>query len=299
MKNIDYSGLDVNTLRTFLTVLEEVSVSNAADRLNLSQSAVSHTLDKLRTTFNDPLFVRSGRGIIPTAKAYSLREPIKSILDELRSLIHERAFDPSTEAIEFTIATNDLPIQIIFPKLLQGLYRQNIHPLLHFIPSGVPSANLSRASRCQMLITPAPPEGKDILRKELIKSKMVCFYDAKVRKPPTTWKQYANSRYVEVQFSDTESSLMVLPSIDTSSLNPPTITVPNFSVLSAFIKGTNYITSQLSLMSEGPLSGLDSAPLPFKTKPLTIYMVWHHRDDNDPAHQWLRQKVLESVNSNR
>ena len=67
MSKIDYLGLDGNTLKTFLTVLEEMSVLRAAARLGVSQSAVSHTLDKLRTIFDDPLFVRIGRGIESTA----------------------------------------------------------------------------------------------------------------------------------------------------------------------------------------------------------------------------------------
>ena len=297
MNRIDYSGLEASTLRTFLTILEEMSVTNAAHRLNQSQSAVSHTLEKLRTTFNDPLFVRSGRGIAPTARAYSLRAPVESILAQLESLVGEHEFDPVAEAIEFTIAANDLPIQLVFPKLLQALHRQNIHPLLHIIPSGVPSANLSRSSRCQILITPAPPGEKGIVTKELIKSRMVCFYDANIRKPPKTWKQYADSRYVDVRFSDTESSLMVLPSVDTSALNPPTITVPNFSLLPTFIRGTDYITTQLGLMREGPLAGLDSVSLPVKTDPVTLYMAWHQRDHNDPAHRWLRNRIIESANS--
>lgn len=297
MRKIDYLGLDGNTLRTFLTVLEEVSVSKAASRLNVSQSAVSHTLEKLRATFDDPLFERSGRGIVPTARALSLQEPISSILGELKSLTYQREFDPHAEQIEFIIATNDFPMRLIFPKLLKKLYKLNITPKLHFIPSGVPSANLSRTSRCQMLITPAPPQGKDIIKSPLFKSKMVCFYDAKTREPPKTWKQFVDSKYVEVKFSDTESSMMVLPSIDTSVLNPATITVPNFSALSAFIEGTDLITTQLEFMSKGVLKKLDWAPLPKKTKPLTVYLAWHRRDDEDPAHQWLREQIVETVNS--
>ena len=74
MNKIDYLGLDGNTLRTFLTVLEEMSVSRAAERLGVTQSAVSHTLDKLRVIFGDPLFVRVGRGIESTARARALRD---------------------------------------------------------------------------------------------------------------------------------------------------------------------------------------------------------------------------------
>lgn len=74
----DYLRLDG---KSFVTVLEVASVTKAAETLGVSQSAVSHTLDKLRSTFDDPLFVSDGRGIRPTAKAQSLRDPIEAILD--------------------------------------------------------------------------------------------------------------------------------------------------------------------------------------------------------------------------
>lgn len=297
MNEIDYLGLDGNTLRTFLTVLEESSVSRAAERLGVSQSAVSHTLDKLRSAFDDPLFEREGRGIVATAKARSLQQPVASILGDLRSLTYARDFDPQVAALEFTIATNDFPLQLIFPPLLKALHTKGIDPVLRFIPSGVPSANLSRASRCQFLITPAPPAGKDIVREALFESKMMCFYDASVRKPPKTWRQYVDSNYADVRFSDTESSLMVLPSIDPSALKQPMITVPNFSSLAEFVKGTDLITTQLGFMKLGLLHELDSAPLPLKTDPLTLYLVWHQRDHDDPAHRWLRRQIKATVDS--
>ena len=295
MNKCDYLGLDGYTLRTFVTVLEETSVSKAALRLGVSQSAVSHTLDRLRLAFDDALFVRDGRGIIATAKATSLREPIESILNNLKTLAEPTEFDPLSASLEFTIAANDFQMLLIFPRLIRGLNTEGIKPRFHFMPSGVPSANLSRASRCELLITPVPPKAKDIIQERLLQSKMVCFYDAKVRQPPTTWKQFVNSNYVEVKFSDTEFSLMAFSSIDTSALKQPTITVPNFSALSEFIKGSDLITTQIELFKRASLKELDSAPLPIKTQPLSLYMAWHERDDKTPSHQWLRQKIRETV----
>ena len=296
MNKFDYLGLDGHTLRTFITVLEETSVSKAALRLGVSQSAVSHTLDRLRLAFDDALFIRDGRGIMPTAKALSLREPVESIINNLKSLTEQQDFNPLVSTPKFNIATNDFPMLLIFPDLIKKLQAEGIKPRFHFSPAGVPSTNLSRASHCQLVITPAPPKAKDIIQKQLFMSKMVCFYDANVRQPPKSLKQYIASDYAEVRFSDAESSIMVLPAIDTSALKEPAITVPNFSTLKAFIKGSKLITTQLELMNRGPLKGLDSAPLPMKTQPLAVYMAWHKRDDNLPAHQWLRQKIVETIN---
>jgi DNA-binding transcriptional LysR family regulator len=297
MSKIDYLGLDGNTLRTFLTVLEEMSVSRAAERLDVTQSAVSHTLDKLRVIFGDPLFVRIGRGIESTARARSLRGSVERALDDLKSLSVQREFNPRVEQMEFTIACNDFPLQFIFPKLLNDSDREGINLRIRFIPSGIPRVSILRASRYRMLITPTPPVDSDLEKVSLIRSKMEIFYDSEVRRPPKTWKQFAESKYVEVRFSDTESSIMALPSIDTSRMNPPAVSVPNFGSLAPMIKGTDRITTQIAVMKLGLLNILDTAPLPFKTDPLDLFLIWHRRESDDPAHQWLRQKITETVNS--
>ena len=297
MNKFDHLGLDGNSLRTFLTVLDETSVSKAAEILGVSQSAVSHTLDKLREIFEDPLFIRVGRGIKPTARARALRSSVESVLAELKSLTEHQEFDPLLEQMEFTIAANDFPIQLIFPKLLKELSEEGINPRIRFIPSGIPSVSILRASRYRMLITPTPPDDPELEKVSLVRSRMEIFYDPAVRKPPKTWKQFVESRYVEVRFSDTESSLMALPSINVKKMNPPTISVPNFSSLTPMIKGTDRITTQLAVMKLGLLSELDTAPLPFKTEALNLYLIWHRRENDDPAHLWLRQKIIDTANA--
>ena len=143
----------------------------------MTQSAVSHTLEKLREILQAPLFIRDGREISPSAKALLLREPIEEILRQFKSLPHLGGFDPRHDPVEFTIATNDFPLGLIFPTLLRGLYAEGINPTLNFIPAGFPSVPLPRTSNCHFLITPAPPRKKGINHIRLIETKMVCFYD--------------------------------------------------------------------------------------------------------------------------
>ena len=80
MKTVDQSNLDTRALEVFLMVLRENSVSRAAERLGMSQSAVSHTLDRLRRALSDPLFVKSGRGIVPTRYAVKTGPHVQQIL---------------------------------------------------------------------------------------------------------------------------------------------------------------------------------------------------------------------------
>lgn len=291
MKEIDYLSLDGRSLRTFLVVLEEISVSRAADRLGVTQSAVSHQLDKLRIALGDPLFVRSGRNIVPTERAIALREPIRSVLDELKELTDQRLFDPLIGSQDWTVAANDFQRDLIFPRLLKDLRREGVDARFHFIPSGIPTTDLLRQGRCQLLVTPFPPEGPDIFQTRLFEDRLVCYYDSKVRQPPGTLKEYLEADYIEVSFADNESAYHHLSDVAALDLKKPSVSVPGFTAVSRFLKGTDLITTQLSLMARINLLGFATAPLPFKTRKYVMYLAWHKRDHTDPAHQWLRQRI--------
>lgn len=291
MKEIDFLALDGKSLRTFLVVLEELSVSKAAARLGVTQSAVSHILDKLRLALGDPLFVRSGRGIAPTERAIALREPVRSVLDELKGLTNERVFDPLMGALEFTIAANDFQRDLIFPRLLLDFQTEGVDASFRFVPSGIPAADLLRQARCQLIVTPFPPEGPDIYQLRLFDDHSVCFCDASVRSAPTSLEEFVTADYIEVRFDDSESSLITLFNAEPLALKKPRVSVPNFAAVASFLKGSNLISTELSLMGKINLKGFSSAPVPFKTKALTMYMVWHKRDHIDPAHQWLRHRI--------
>ena len=86
MNKIDRPRIDGKLLRTFLVVLEESSATRAAEKLNVTQSTVSHSLSRLREHIGDPLFIRSGQALLPTEVALSLREPVQAILDGMASL---------------------------------------------------------------------------------------------------------------------------------------------------------------------------------------------------------------------
>ncbi|MDB4116179.1 LysR family transcriptional regulator, partial [Planktomarina sp.] len=153
MKKFNYLDLDGHIIHTFLTILEYSSVSLAAEKLDITQSAVSHTLAKLRRILGDPLFVRSGQGLTPTETALSLKDPVLQVLDSLQGLTNKRFFDPKTELMQFTIAANDMQRDLIFPQLLRETKEEGISIELEFMPSGQPSVTWIRDARCQLAVT--------------------------------------------------------------------------------------------------------------------------------------------------
>ncbi|CAD0185939.1 Nodulation protein D 2 [Ruegeria sp. THAF57] len=291
MNKIDFTDLDGKVLRVFLTILEENSVSKAADRMGVTQSAISHTLAKLRQVLGDPLFVRSGQGLIPTERALSLKEPVQGVLDGLRALTDDRPFDPLSEELHVQIATNDMPRELIFPKLLRTVRAEGIRLRLGFIPSGVPDPDLLRSDRCQLMLSPLPPDGPDIFQKRVLSSPLMIYYDGTRRQPPTDWKAYCETEHVEVRFTDGRSSRAVMRGVDQNQIRPATVTLPHFNAIPSFVKGSDLISTDTALMRHGPLAALDCAPLPFHCEPVSIYMVWHQRFANDPAHRWLRGRI--------
>lgn len=293
MKKIDFFDLDGKVLRTFLTILEESSVSKAADRLGVTQSAISHTLGKLRHVLGDPLFVRSGQGLTPTERALSLKEPVQTVLDGMRALTDERPFDPLSEEIDVAIATNDMPRELIFPDLLRATRAEGVRLKIDFIASGVPDPDVLRSDRCQLMLTPLPPDGPDILQKRMLHSPLMIFFDGTQRDAPNSWESYCESDHIEVRFPDGRSARAVMRGVDQNQIRPPVVTLPHFNAIPSFVKGSPLISTDTALMKQGPLSELDCAPLPFECEPVSIYMVWHQRMANDPAHRWLRKRIEE------
>ncbi len=299
MKKIDFLSLDGRSLKTFLIVLEEMSISKAATRLGVTQSAVSHILDKLRLTLGDPLFVRAGRNIAATPRALALREPAREILDKLKALTDERIFDPRLGQLEFTIAANDFQRELIFPDLSRQLIEEGIDVRFRFIPSRNQANELLQQSRCHLVVTPYPPEGANIFQTRLFDDQSVCFYDGRRRRPPKTRQAFLDSDYIEVRFSDEDSAMRRIQRTLGEDLSQPRFSVPNFSAVAAMLRGSQCIAALPSLMAKVNLQDFNQAPLPFASPPFTMYMTWHRRDHLDPASQWLRQRIKERIKALR
>jgi DNA-binding transcriptional LysR family regulator len=122
LHQIDLSRIDLNLFVLFEAVREEAHVGRAADRLNLSPSAVSHGLSRLRRLLNDPLFLRTPKGVVPTERAEELSGPIAEILAQARRVVATaEPFDPQTSTRRFTIGAPDGAIAAILSPLLARL----------------------------------------------------------------------------------------------------------------------------------------------------------------------------------
>ena len=119
MSKFDHLDLDGRLLQLLMAVVETGSVTRAAERLGVTQSAVSHLLDKLRTITGDPLFVKSGRGIVATARAEKLAVQARELLSSLHGFAQSDPFDAARWQAHITIAANDIQVPAAKAKLLE------------------------------------------------------------------------------------------------------------------------------------------------------------------------------------
>src|ERR1700743_3102496 len=118
------SQLDLNLLVMLETVLAEGSVAKAARRLHVTPSAISNALARLRVTLNDPLVVRSGRGIVPTPRAAALAPELRRILEDLDRAVQGETPDPSSTTRQFTLAIADAGQLVQGPRLASNFAGQ-------------------------------------------------------------------------------------------------------------------------------------------------------------------------------
>ncbi len=296
MNEIDESAflaLDGRSLRVFLAVLDTGSVTLAAERLGVTQSAVSHTLDRLRGVLADPLFVKAGRGIAPTPHAQALAERARSLLDDLREFAAGARFDPATADFTLTVAANDFQRDLLLPDFYRQVTSRAPGIRLRVIPSGVPSADMLRERRCDLLLTPRPPAGADIFQQRLLSDRWVCFYDPAVRSAPRSEKAWLAARHVGVVYERGERLAFDTQLEAMGRRRDIAVTVPNFSGVPVFLRGSDRLATLPGLTRREIMKEFDAVPLPFDFPALAMYLVWHRRHHLDPAMGWLRGQLLE------
>ena len=292
MNGIDGLDLDGHLLQMLVAVHDEGSITRAAERLGLTQSAVSHGLDRLRLLVGDPLFVKSGRGIVATAQAGPLAERARRLIEELRAFPTAAGFDPARLHRCITIAANDLQRDLLLPAWLRRVRSRAPGVTLRVIPSGAPEPALLRDEGCHLLVTPRPPEGSDIVQKRLFEDRYGVFFDPAFRTAPASEADYLAADHATVLYEPRRELEIDRWLAARGVARRIVASVPGFAGIAALLQGGPWLATLPTLLGRGVLRGLAVAPVP--TPPMPMYLVWHRRHQADPAHQWLRAE-LEAV----
>ena len=295
MSAIDHSDIDGRLLQLLLAVTEERSVTRAAARLDVTQSAVSHQLDRLRAITGDPLFVKSGRGIVPTARAEALAQQARRLLDELRAFAAGGSFDPAAFEGTVTVAANDLQRDLLLPLLLRHARIRAPKLALRIVPSGVPSAEMLRDGGCALALTPRPPDAADLVQRRLFDDRYLVYHDAAARPPPHGLDDYLQAEHLVVHH-ETRGRLDIDRFIDDRGMRRRVAaTVAGFSGVAPFLRGSTFLATLPGLLRASLLRGFATVEPPFPCPPMPMFMVWHQRHQADAMHKWLREELLAIV----
>lgn len=292
MQSRDASGLDGRLLRLFLSIYDSNSVSRAAEEFDLNQSTVSHNLDKLRRGLGDPLFVKSGRGITPTDFAIELVPRVREIVALLEGLSTNEIYDPGIDGHPVTLATNATELLPELVNIREAVERRAPNVQIRFLELGSREnvEPILESGRADLVITArmtAYPSS--LMTAPYLCDPHACFYDAEMRKPPRTIKQYSAARHAVLDFGGNRKSTVALALEQQSVSRSVALTAPNAQVLGHLVKGTDLVVTMQSRLHASAFKGLAHCRPPVALPDVNFDLVWHRRANGSARSRWLRE----------
>ncbi len=294
--------MDLNLLKTFDVVMNTRSVNEAAVNLGISAPAVSHTLNRLREQYQDPLFIRQGRGIVPTNFAIELhaeiQEPLKRLLNGSKS---RQAFDPATSQRTFRISSHkDLDLMVV-PPLIK--YRDQLAPNVNF-KADIEHLNEKdrqtdlRMRKVDLILATVPLEEHGYHNKLLFEQQLVvvCRKGHPRIKDSITQEQFFAEQHLLWKTQRMDNYIMdslVLDKLPQRKEAYATGSTCN-SIMMAAQMDWLCVTGVWHAKMMSKMLPLTILPLPFESHLLPVYMTWHNSQQSDTGHQWLKQ-VFEEV----
>lgn len=295
----DIRTLDLNLLKALDALLDERSVTRAAERLALTQPAVSGMLTRLRECFDDPLFTRTQRGIIPTLRALELAQPVKSILAEVGELLQPKAFDPATAEMTIKIAATDYALRAVIVPFMAALRLQapGIRVAVLPVNNEQLTAQFERGDVDFALVTPETAP-QDLHAHALYEEEYVCLLREDhplTRSESLTLDSFcaldhALVSYVGGNFSGvTDEALAAL-----GRKRRVTLSVCSFLVLPEILRVSDLISIVPRRLAQH-LPGLTVIPPPLTIPGFSKIVVWHERTHRDAGHRWLRDLLFSTA----
>ena len=290
---------DLNLLAALDVLLEEQSVTSAAERLHLSIPATSRTLTRIRQAFGDPILVRAGRGLVPTPYALAIKDEVHQVVASSRGLFQAgRALDPAQLERRFTIRATDALITQFAPPLLARLGVAAPGVTLRFSAEGDEDLPPLRDGQVDLDLGVIADLGPEVRTMALYEDRMVGLAApghplASASSGPVTLERLAAYPHVVVSRRGRDRGPLddVLEAAGLSrrvAVIVPTHAAAAFLILSARLTG---IIAGFAARQLASTTSVRSFDIPAALPPLPISAGWHARYDADPEHRWLRAQV--------
>ncbi|EED35011.1 putative transcriptional regulator, LysR family [Luminiphilus syltensis NOR5-1B] len=291
-------SVDLNLLTIFDAIVSEGNLTHAADKIGMSQPAISAALGRLRVTLDDELFVSTGRGVKPTQRALQLQEPVRRILEDVRAALTSTGeFDPESSDRVFTISSIDYGGIVVIPRLLRYLQKQQSPIIVNINPSqtGEAHRDVDRSSG-DLTITSDPLLSPDheckLLRREL----PYCL--ARKDHPDITGslsvEQFQRNRHVLLYSNNTRGLALDAHLLQLGFNRECGARVPSFFNMPYIVGNTDMICTMPRQMAEdfARQFGLQVLAAPFDNWTASYFMVWHRSFNGDSGHCWLRDSIF-------
>ncbi len=289
---------DLNQLATLDVLLTEGSVVRAARRLQLSPSAMSRALARLRETTGDPLLVRSGRVLVPTPRALELRDPVSHLVRDAEALLVPRAEPDLKEIVRtFTLRTSDGFVENVGAAILARVRAEAPGVRLRFVQKPDKDGALLRDGSVDIetgvVETTTSPELRTLA---LFRDRLVGVVRARhaLAKVKVTAARYAAGEHVTVSRPTLERGPIDDALHALGLKRESAIVVGGFSSALALARASDLIATVPERHTGSLRAGMHSFPLPISTPKFTVSMLWHPRLDADPVHRWLRGRIRDA-----
>ena len=292
------ASLDLNLLVVFDAVMQERSVTKAANRLGLSQSALSHALTRLRYMLKDDLFIPAPTGMVPTPRAEQLARPLKDALSKVQDAIEPEQFDPATAHHHFRIAVDSYGCIVFARPLTEWVHARAPHILLDFrLNMVMDAAEVLETHECDLAVGPFDKQTGRFSREVLVKDEFVIALNKKHRCAdlrPLPLAEFVSIPHIEVT-SAPYTTEFVDDALTQRKLQRRVIArAPTLSTTLLLLEG-DYLCIGRRRAIEVLTAYLPLAirSMPIASPIMETTMVWSRRYDNQPAHAWLRKQLGE------
>jgi DNA-binding transcriptional LysR family regulator len=298
-KKTDILELDLKLLVAFEAVLTQRNVTAAAESIGLSQPAMSTCLGKLRKVLNDPLFVRTSRGMEPTPFAIELADPIRHALHLIRQTLNrDKHFDAATSTRTFRIVMTDIGERVFLPMLLQRL--SEIAPGVNLHTVQLPVKEMREAlesGQMDLAVGFIPDLAAGYYQQRLYNRSYVCVTrsDHPLIGNTLTLKQYLAASHAIVSSPGTGHDVVERVLADKGYTRRIALHVTHFLAIPLIVANTDLVVTIPTMLAESylPTSNIKLLTPPLKMPIYAIKQYWHERFHEDPANRWLRELFCE------
>jgi LysR family transcriptional regulator, nod-box dependent transcriptional activator len=278
-------------------LLEECNVTRAAERLNLSQPAMSAALRRLRLALNDNILVAHGKTMVPTSHAQSLAPIVAQALVSMQSLVSSSTvFDPKTSQRRFKIAASDYISTVLIAPMLASLETDAPSVRLEIIAVSVDSLPMLERGMIDFMVTPeqflSPVHPKKLLFEE--RHLVVGWKDNRVFNRPLTEEAYYSCGHVAVEIAG-QPSFAEERMRSGGDRRKIEMVASSFTMVPWMLPGTG----RLAIMHERlaqvmlPILPLKVAPLPFVMAPMREMIQFHNARASDGGLQWMLNRIVD------